>query len=262
MRIISWNIRFNNRRAIQAIKSALLYDADVLCLQEVPQKALAWLRKLDNYSVNASYDFSHSRDPRKNGYICTVTKSEAVEATEVNYDHSEHRSILNRVFYRMMNHHTEHHTGLVVLISTPQGPVRIVNTRLSCAIGTRDRLTEFQTLLEHVSTDNIPTIFCGDFNVVDSKLFNRITGWLRGFKSFDYRINERGAFEALYKKAKLVNIFRGQPTMFFNKPTLQFDHILVPQGTHIDDKQIPKKRYGSDHRMLLTDISLSLKTHE
>ncbi len=256
MRIITWNVRYDNKRTIEAVQSALEYKPDLLCLQEVPQQTLAWLRELQGYYVNASYDFTHLRNPNKNGYICTVTRVKPYDVSEVVYDKNTYSSLLSRVLYFMITHKIERHTALIIDINTPKGKLQIVNTRLSCAVGTSDRLLEFETMKQHIHYQEIPTIFCGDFNVVDSNWFNRITGWLRGFDSHDYKINERQAFESLYKDAHLVNVFHGQSTMFFRKPLLQLDHILTPKNAIVIHSEIAKDMYGSDHRMLLLDFTM------
>jgi endonuclease/exonuclease/phosphatase family metal-dependent hydrolase len=256
MRIITWNLRYDNKRTVEAVQNALQYNPDVLCLQEVPQETLAWLQKLEGYYVNSSYDFTHLKDARKNGYICTLTRLEPIDILEITYDDDTYTSLLNKIYYLKLAHNQERHTALVVCINTKQGQLQIVNTRLSCAIGTLDRLLEFKTMEEKIHYQQIPTIFCGDFNVVDSKWFNWVTGWIRGFARYDYQINERQSFESLFNEANLVNIFHGYSTIFLNKPLLQLDHILIPKDMTVTYKEISQKCFGSDHRMLLADISL------
>ena len=116
-----------------------------------------------------------------------------------------------------------------------------------------DRLQALTTLIQNKI--KIPTIYCGDFNIVDSTIFNRLTGWIRGFNHFDYVLDERASFEKLFKKEHLINIFRGKSTSFVNRPLLQLDHILVPNTFPIQSHVLMRKRFGSDHRVLIADIA-------
>lgn len=252
MRVISWNIRKNNRRAKKAVDFALLQKPDVLCLQEVSLSILEYLREIPGYSHHASYDFI-SRNPRKHGYTVTMTKFKTIDEMEIPYNQNPGKSLLNSVVYKKINRSIEQHNAIMITIKTEKKKLHIVNTRLSTAVNTRERLSEFYNLISRIPTD-FPAIFCGDFNVSDSQIFNKLTGWFRGFKAPDYLINERNEFEILFKKYNLLNIFRGSSTSITNKPLLQFDHILIPPSFKVQNKQIFKKRYGSDHRMLFTEI--------
>ncbi|TRZ51398.1 endonuclease/exonuclease/phosphatase family protein [bacterium] len=252
MRVISWNIRKNNRRAKKAVQFALTQKPDVLCLQEVSQHILKHLRDIPGYSVHASYDFI-SKNPKRNGYTVTVTQYPVTYEIGIPYDDQSSKSILDLFLYKKLFRSIEQHNAILITVQTALGPLYIVNTRLSCVVNTRDRLIKFQNLISNVPT-NIPTIFCGDYNVVDSQLINRLTGWLRGFKRPDYLLNERKEFEMLFTKHNLVNIFRGRSTSVFNVPLLQLDHILIPNSLNVQKKAIFKKRFGSDHRMLFAEI--------
>lgn len=252
MRIITWNIRKDNKKAQDAILFALSQNPDILCLQEVPQNILEYLRETPGYTVHASYDFI-SKNPEKHGYTVTLTRLPVSDEREIPYDRNMNQSIMNRYLYEKLIHQVEQHNAILITIQTDKGLLHVVNTRLSCAVNTRSRLIEFQNMIERVPSD-IPTIFCGDYNVVDSQLVNRVTGWVRGFKRPDYKLNERKEFEKLFNKHNLINIFRGRSTSLVNRPLLQFDHILIPKTVVVTHKELFKRRYGSDHKMLLVDI--------
>ncbi len=188
-------------------------------------------------------------------YILIMTKQKPIFVKKYKYDYALHNSILTKLYAAVIRFEEQHHV-LVVQLKVKGKSIQITNTRLSCAIGTSDRVQEFKTLVQKTKHRTVPTIYCGDFNVVDSKLFNRLTGWVRGFSHFDYLLDERESFEKLYKKEHLVNIFRGKSTSFVNRPLLQLDHILVPSQFPITSHTIIKNRYGSDHRILIATVKI------
>jgi endonuclease/exonuclease/phosphatase family metal-dependent hydrolase len=252
MRIISWNINKGNIFAHKAIIAALKEKPDILCLQEVSLNALDFIKKIPGYSVTASYDFL-SKNPKKHGYTVTLSKFPVLDVLEIPYDNQGNTSLLDRIVYKLINKSVEQHNAIIVTMQTNTTPLRVVNTRLSCAVNSRNRILEFKTLISRVPQD-ISVIYCGDFNVVDSPLFNRLTGWLRGFKKIDYRIDEREEFEKLFERIHCVNIFKGLSTHVIKYPLLQFDHILIPNTMKLIHKVVSKNHYGSDHKMLLADV--------
>lgn len=254
MRIITWNVFLGNKRKIKrGIHYILSLKPDVVCLQEVSHTNMQWLSTIPGYIMNTCIESKHEYQPTKHMYICTLTKKKPMFVKHYRYDNALHNSILTRLYASVIRFKEQHHV-LVVRLTIKGKPVQVTNTRLSCAIGTFDRLQEFKTLVHKVKHRTIPTIYCGDFNVVDNKLFNRVTGWIRGFSHFDYLLDERSLFENFFEREHLVNIFRGKSTSFIHRPLLQFDHILIPKQFPITNHVIIKKRYGSDHHILILEI--------
>lgn len=259
MRIISWNVNNRNKKIKKGIRFILSLSPDVICLQEVPLNILEWLKTIATYTVSFCHDWINSRSETKNCYICTLTKQKPIRVQSCIFSPGPIRSILNTFIYMRMLHNVEQHRVLAITIKTSVGKLQIANTRLSCAPNIFSRLEMFHDMIQAVQRKTIPTIYCGDFNVFDSKVVKVLTGWLRGFHIFDYRINERIAFEILFAKERLVNIFRGKSTFIVNRPLLQLDHILIPHSFIVTGHTLTRKRYGSDHRMLIADIDVSKK---
>jgi len=255
MRIITWNVFNRNKKIKKGIRYILSLSPDVICLQEVPLNILEWLKTVPTYTVSFCHDWINRRSETKNCYICTLTKQKTLRVQSRTFGPGPIRSILNTFIYMRMLHNVEQHRMLAITIKTPVGKLQIVNTRLSCASDIISRLEMFHDMIQAVRRKAIPTIYCGDFNIFDSKVVKLLTGWLRGFHVFDYRINERIVFEILFAKERLVNIFRGKSTIFVNRPLLQLDHILIPNHMRVKEKHIEKRRHGSDHRMLYADIT-------
>lgn len=256
MRIISWNVFVSNRKIKKGIRAILSLHPDVICLQEVPHHIMSWIAHIPGYVLSSCFDSKHRRI--KHIYVCTLTKKTPSNVRRYNYDNGFSDSLLTKAYTAIL-HVKEQHDVLVVTLQVGKKKIQIANTRLSCAIGAHDRLQEFTTLIQKTKRATIPTIYCGDFNVVDSKIVNRLTGWMRGFSHVDYLLNERDAFEKLYEQEYLVNIFRGKSTSLVNRPLLQLDHILVPHSFPVTGHALTRKRYGSDHRMLVADIDVPKK---
>lgn len=257
MRIISWNVNNRNKKIKKGIRYILSLRPDVICLQEVPQRMMLWLHTISGYTVSKCFDSKHHHKSTKHIYVCTLTKQKPIRVKRHIYDNGFSNSLLTKLYTSLL-HVKEQHTVLVATLQIRGKPIQIANTRLSCAIGTHDRLQEFTILIQKTKHPEILTIYCGDFNIVDSKIVNRLTGWLRGFNHFDYLLDERGSFEKLYQQEQLVNIFRGRSTSLVNRPLLQLDHILVPYAFPIQSHSLTRKRFGSDHRMLIIDVDNKL----
>ena len=253
MRIVSWNVNNRNKKIKRGIRYILTLSPDIICLQEVPHAIMPWLSTLPGYTVSSCFDWKHKRKDTKHTYVCTLTKKKPIHVKQHIYDNGFSHSVLNKLYTKLL-HVEEQHTVLVITLMIHGKPIQIANTRLSCAIGTHDRLQELTTLIQKIKRQTTPTIYCGDFNVVDSKIVNRLTGWMRGFTHLDYLLNERESFEKLYQQEQLINVFRGKSTSLVNHPLLQLDHILVPSDFPIQLHTLTQKRFGSDHRMLIVDI--------
>jgi len=253
MTCITWNVRRSNASVFRLIDYALSFQPDVVCLQEVPEHAMAYLHTT-GYTVTSVPDFS-SEQKQNNSYICTLTLQKPIRTRTITYSDITSTSLLNRLAYVRMSHAVEQHRAPAVTLRIHNTPIQIVNARLSCAVGPIARLSQFETMWQNTDTD-ILAVFCGDFNIIGSVLFRIFTGWVRGFTVSEYRLNERQHFDASIAKKHLINIFRRTPTIFASLPAFQLDHILVPDSMRVLSHTIGKNRFGSDHRMLYAHITL------
>lgn len=259
MRIISWNVYVHNKRLKRAVAYVLSLAPDVVCLQEVPSSLLPALAALPNYSLTSCFDWKHDRDETKHAYICTLTKMKPKSQERYVYDTERSTSIFTHA-YTNIYHIQEQHQAIVVTLAVGKNrSIRIVNTRLSCAVGIGDRLREFTALVQQTKHPTIPTLYCGDFNILDNQPVNKLTGWIRGFTRRDYTLNERDLFEKIWKEEGVTNIFKGSSTTFYsvgNTPLLQPDHILVPQSVFCSMHRIIQTRFGSDHKILDATVQI------
>lgn len=245
----------SNTKMDKLLQYALSYNPDVLCLQEVPTLALEKLRSQETYSIAHTHDFINQREG-KNCYISTLSKDGFQKTEEITYFDKSIKSLLNNFFYKKLGKNEEMHKGLLTDFRFNNKEIRLINVRLSCATGPTNRIEQFKNVLKHLDKNKVNMV-CGDLNIVDSIPFNVVTGWARGFKKREWLIDERKLFEEKCMEYGLTNIFRGITTVILPFPLLQLDHILVPKGIKVKNKEVSKHTYGSDHRMLMVDLDLS-----
>lgn len=253
MKIISWNVRKENPNSVRAMRKILINDPDVICLQEFPEIKLDALAKITKeYRMFKIYDAVNFKKRKRNSmYIVTLIKKniELLEEHSVNYFSEEVDSILSRFLYIKVGKNDEKHDSLLLKIRYQDKEYYIMNLRLSCAVGAKDRVSQLEETIRSVPK-TAPRIICGDLNIVDSKLYNRLTGWIRGFTKIDYKISERDTAENIFRKHNLVNVFKGKKTSKIPSFFLQFDHILTSKELKIKRHYMGRKTYGSDHRVL------------
>ncbi len=239
---------------MKLIAHALSYAPDVLCLQEVPQAKLLDIGNLGYHMVHSN-DFVGKRKEANNSYTCILTKHRPISQKIATLHKTTHQSLMTRVMYSYIRGITEKHNAPIISIRYNNHILQIASTRLSCAISMKDRLSGIVELANALDP-TVPAIVCGDFNIMDPKLLNILSGWTRGFTLKGYFLNERKEFERIISLFGFTNIFKNQSTFLTKFPTFQFDHILIPQEAHVTHQYIGKKLFGSDHRMLLIDCRL------
>ncbi len=255
MRIISCNVRHKNKKIKQLLNYIFEHNPDVVCLQELPLSYVSFIS--NNYAGAITYtlDFLNNLNPDSSGSIVTWTKEDSVTSRELNYYDKKARSFLNSFYYLWLYKDTEHHSALVTDLKTALPNVNIYNMRVSCAVGSNERLDMLKNIFSSLDTTKV-NIICGDLNIPDSNFFNKITGPFRGFTLQDYFTNEYKVFQKLLTHYGFENNFFGSNTTYTKLLSLQLDHILVPKGTLLKSHQVLPHSHGSDHRAILLDFEL------
>ena len=57
MKIVTWNVRYENKKKETGLKYVLSKDPDVICLQELPKKNLEWLKQ-----NSSNYHLAYTKD--------------------------------------------------------------------------------------------------------------------------------------------------------------------------------------------------------
>lgn len=256
MRIISWNVRFDNRKAIDLISQAISLNPDVLCLQEVRGDLVPLIRTtFPKYYVYGCLEVSHL-DPLKQNFLCTITKMRADQVSVINYDQAQIQTVWEKFFFVKMHNWKSRHAALVITVPLNVGKFRIVNLHLPASSNSLIRMNDFKLVVSKLPDLRIPTVFCGDFNIVDNYLFKITSGWLLGFTKSDYKTSERNTFDSLFSQIGFSNIFKKMSTYVLPWHGMQLDHILVPEYIPVTNKIVGNKRFASDHRMILADLAI------
>lgn len=238
---------------MQSIEHILSQDPDILCLQEVPHCLLEKLQDR-GYHVSRTLDFEGISTGNK-AYVCTMLKQKPVKTYEFDLHSPSKKSILNNVLYEKIWRNKELYKGLCTDIKADNKTLRIINTRLSTAIGLGDRLKQFASLLNETDKRFV-NLIVGDINIGSSKTFNLMTGLFRGYTTEDFKTDEKEVFSKTIENFGYKNIFNNSNTMAVPFIKMQLDYILVPNEVSVKTKSIAKHGYGSDHRYLTAEIEL------
>jgi len=257
MKIYSWNMLFRNLRRKSAFDFVRNVDADVFCLQEVPKALLTRLEKTYTYIAYASdveHLFPRNPIPTYNVILSRYPiRGQGIISFPDYQDILPPRTRVARFLLRPF-HFSEirNRNGLYADIEAPSGTVRIFNLHLILAHPTW-RLQEFERAMAE-RDPSLPTVVCGDFNIIESPKAS-ILNWVLGGRvsdAFRYK-RERISIENRFVAHELTNALAGSHTHPFSHS--QLDHILVSHALTVRDARVLPDRYGSDHHPIYVEIT-------
>jgi len=253
MKIINWNLYYENKNLEKSLSLILSKNPDIICLQEFNYKKFSLLKKYKRYRFFHAKSFSILKKSfEEPGYLVVGLKKPIDGKIKVT---STPKLYVNNWVKWFMGWN-EGLGSLIMNIKIENKEIRLFNLHLSCAATPSQRLTEMKFFMKYLRPDG-NNIVCGDFNV-SGKHYHKLFGWLFGFKLKDYFSNERKSFNHLFKKYELKNIFKNKITYPFLN--LQLDHILIPKKWGVLKKIVIKKSISySDHFMLFSDIDYELR---
>ncbi|MEK7604646.1 MAG: endonuclease/exonuclease/phosphatase family protein [Patescibacteria group bacterium] len=257
MQIYSWNMLYRNARQDEAFDFISKTPFDLFCLQEVPE---AFLKRLKTLPYHLDYRIDTERHPRSGTmhmYGVVLSRYPLSNKHEISYPEYWHllpwrtRAFVtlmpDRYFTRIGNR-----GGFSVDLKLPQGPVRVFNLHLILAHPTW-RLKEFElAMLYHDKT--LPTIVCGDFNILEKPHITPLN-WLLGGRVSDALsvTRERAHIEKRFVTYELTNALSGEMTHPVSRS--QLDHILVSRSFSITSASVLPDRLGSDHHPIHVEVS-------
>lgn len=259
MKIYSWNMLFRNPdmdRAFQFIANA---DFDVFCLQEVPEDFYERLKTLPFYLSAAPEVERIFNGARSSQYLVTLSRFSLNNEGRIPLPYREIMLPLRaRIFVGIMtrlklwalgvgNRHS-----LYTDLETPEGTRRVFNLHLPLATPAW-RSEEFEkAMLER--DPSIPTIVCGDFNILERLHITPISWALGGtLGDFFFYRRERVRIEERFFEHQLTNPLRGKITHRISRS--QLDHILVSQSIEILNAEVIADNYGSDHQPIFAEVA-------
>lgn len=253
MKIYSWNVLFRNKELDNVVAFIEKLDFDIFALQEVSEELLERLKKLPYslaFSTNAARIYASGK---------TITGS-VVILSKHPIEHSESISLPMELYQeptawqaklagRLLSwgYPYQNKSGLRAEIGLLDSRrVQVFCAHLTLPFATPSiRQKEFDFLMQKRSKD-IPTIFCGDFNILELPHIT-VLNWLSGGKLTDWIFwwRERQAFKSKFQEYSLQNPLKGQVT--HSIALSQIDHILVSKDSRILSKKVLRTKFGSDH---------------
>lgn len=260
MIIYSWNILFSNRSLEKAFAFIRDADADIFCLQEVPEAFVERLRTLP-YAVASVQETERidadGRRIRQELVVLSRYPLQNIQKIELPRREMQFGK-RSRFFARLMVWifgwalGTGERNALVVDVTTPTGSLHIYNLHLSLT-NPAWRLEEFEHALQ-ARDPKTPTIVCGDFNVLETPHIT-LLNWMFGGKFSDIFRNrrERTHIEKQFVAHELKNPLRGKRTQTLSRS--QLDHILIPHTLSIRNARVLTDRMGSDHHPISVETT-------
>ncbi len=249
---------YRNKRLAEALTFVRDSGADIFCLQEVPEQSLEQFTALYPYHAEAIEMVRLFPGNPLNTYGVILSRYPIRTIGTIPLDDYQDRLpwrtrlliVVLYPFYRWTR--IRDRNALYADIETPNGLVRIINIHLSLSHPTW-RLEEFEAAMMH-RDPSLPTIVCGDFNILERPHIAPLN-WLAGGRISDafFHKRERTVIEQHFVKYELTNAHRGRRTQTLSRS--QLDHILVSHDFTITNAHVTPLRYGSDHHPISVEIA-------
>ncbi len=251
---------FTNRKLERALKFIRTTPYDVLCLQEVPEILLTKLKKLP-LSIAYRYDMvQHFRSGDITTYNVILSPHTIENQDEIVFpDYWTFLPLRTKLFLYLLRPFkftkASNRGGLYADLRIGTNLVRVFNLHLILAQPTL-RLREFENAMTERDR-TVPTIVCGDFNILESFRSTPLN-WMFGGKFSDslFRHRERTEIEKHFVSHELVNVLRGKNTHPISRS--QLDHILISHDLSVSHASVLPDRIGSDHHPISANISFNI----
>jgi endonuclease/exonuclease/phosphatase family metal-dependent hydrolase len=243
MKFSTWNLWTLNNHQIKSIDFLLGQNIDIMCVQEMSEKTVDYLKSKKEYSFQYAIDHYVARKPLFNGII---SKIKPVNSFTRLFKTKTAQPLLPRVFRWKVG-------GFLYndyIINNRS--IRVFTTHFTFATTPYQRLMQLQELLYHLGKkDEVNNVICGDLNSFGKKSLNLLLGPLFKFTRKDYTTNELASVAKQIKKYNLKFGIENATTY----PLLrsQLDHILIPQQWSGYRARVYRKKQGSDHRLVILD---------
>ncbi|MEI7604511.1 MAG: endonuclease/exonuclease/phosphatase family protein [bacterium] len=248
MKILSWNIWCDNKKPELAINYIINSDADIICLQEISLEHLNYLKKLSSFNIVTAIDFYKIEKGIKIPYYLAILSKHKFINTKIFELEKEKKG----KFISALSKTETIRECIYVDIKYKKVNYRIFNVHFDCATTPKSRLNQLKYTISLFDKGS-KNIICGDFNSFGIFHINLAMSLAVKYKAKEIFKNEKKIFAKLFHENNLNNVF--EKKMTYPKFALQLDYILLPIGTKLIEKEVIKKRYGSDHRSICAEIA-------
>ncbi len=262
MKIISWNIKINQKNPIENLK--LLFEneqADIYCLQEINKEILKFLKTQHQFQLHHEIEFTNNQN--QDSYTVILSKyviqnTGKVHIIEPNKQISNLSKKLQKIkrYGKMFNDYTSQYAAYIdIKRLEDHKQFRIYSTHLKRFTTPQNRIKQFCKII-HSLDKTKDNIICGDLNILDSFLGKFSGKFFNSTLKDNFKYSERKELNNILETHNLQNPFKNKITFdnryFLN---LQLDHIIISENTSIiNNKVLNIKKYGSDHAPILLEI--------
>jgi len=244
MKVLTWNVYKDNKKMSKLILQLQKEDADIVCLQEVPERFLEKLSGMYEFVVSSNEGWTY----RKTGEEILILN---VILSKFEISHVFTQDISLHTLFEARKYKQFSSEFISATINVKGINYEVSNTHLRCVAPPWVRVKQFEEILKNIDT-NKRNIICGDLNTFSWPLLNLLI-WKRYSYTFkEIWTNGRKIFDTIFTTHNLVNPHRGVGT--FKLFPVQYDYILVDKEIVVNSSQKIKQLSGSDHYGLVIDV--------
>jgi endonuclease/exonuclease/phosphatase family metal-dependent hydrolase len=250
---------FRNPDMDQAFNFIANSDFDVFCIQEAPEPFVERLRTLP-FHLDAAIEMEQTFEGGPvtrylvvlSRYPLTRVKHVPLPALDSMRTWRAYFFITFMTLIRVWGDGTGNRHSQIVDVALPAGTLRVFNLHLPL-LTPAHRMKEFELALAE-RDKTLPTIVCGDFNILEHPRITILT-WLFGGSLTDtirYTL-ERTRIEDRFIEHGLTNVLRGKKTHRISAS--QLDHILVSPHFSLKNAEVLPDAHGSDHQPIFAEVA-------
>ncbi len=246
MKIVTWNVYKDNKTLELAAQKVKDVDADIVCLQEVPEDQVDLFTQHYPYYASALEAWTERKSGDETRIFNLILSKH--ELTNIIVEDISLGTIYSTTKYTMFS------SEFISALFTHEGvDYQICNAHLRCVAPPSIRIKQLDQIIKLLD-DSREQIICGDLNTFSWPLINLLV-WKRYKYTFrELMTNGRKLFAEIFSHHDLQNPHIGAWTWKYFP--VQYDYILVDRDVTVTGAYKDRKLAGSDHFMLIADLHM------